>query len=573
MTLNITVLTSHCIYQSADYRLLDLQTNTTTDFQTQKIFVVNAFKWSATVCFTGVGRTHGFNVHEWLSEKLGLIQMNDPFERLIDELVKAESWLSRVPAPHNKHSFSVGAFLGTEPVFALVSNFERPSGLKAARASRQLSVFEVRVNKPKVFVAGQTQAVTRHERRRLRALAARNPAPERMHSVLAEVNRGAATRTNQVSSACFTTHLHLTGEGDARAHDVGNAPLAHPMAMPVEMREAIMQVADDRFGPGRWRVKSTSFVRADASDEYHKTQLREKPDDPSVHSNYGAFLKDKKGDLEGAEREYRRAIELDPNHVNALGNLANLVSEKGDGDQAAGLYRKALEVDRGNEHVTWNFANFLVRELDDRIAARDLLDRGILANPESGRLLMRRAEFSLGDGSSLEALEGFQQAREKRANQARVEAGYAYALHMSGAPVGECIAAYHVATALNPENGALWLNLAQLLFLKDDGNEAGKKLDKAIRLGLDESAQLEALFYRLCHTLSDPAEIFRATKALLTRGARLRWNIQPNIETVRRRELQKSVLLEQVSKVMAGEQDQILLDEIFTHWPSADSGC
>ena len=117
MTLNITVLTSRCIYQSADYRLLDLQTNTTTDFQTQKIFVVNTFKWSATVCFTGVGRTHGVNVHEWLSEKLGLIQMNGPFERLIDELLKAESWLSRVQAPHNKHSFSVGAFLGTEPVF------------------------------------------------------------------------------------------------------------------------------------------------------------------------------------------------------------------------------------------------------------------------------------------------------------------------------------------------------------------------------------------------------------------------------------------------------------------------
>ncbi len=81
------------------------------------------------------------------------------------------------------------------------------------------------------------------------------------------------------------------------------------------------------------------------------------------------------------------------------------------------------------------------------------------------------------------------------------------------------------------------------------------------------------MFYRLCHTFSDPAEIFRATKALLTGGAQLRWNIQPNIETVRRREPQKAVLLEQVSKVMAGEQDQILLDEIFTHWPSADSGC
>ena len=573
MTLNITVLTSHCIYQSADYRLLDLQTKTTTDFQTQKIFVVNAFKWSATVCFTGVGRIDALNVHEWLSDKLGLIQANDPFERLIDELLKAESWLSRVPAPDNKHSFSVGAFLGTKPVFTLVSNFERPSGLQLARASRQLSVFRVPVNKPKVFVAGQTKAVTRDDRRLLRDLAAQNSAPERMHSVLSEVNRRAATRNKYVSSACFTTHLHLTGDGDARTHDVGNAPVTHPTAMPEALREAMTKIADDHYGPGRWRVPSFSFVRADSSDEYHETQLREKPDDPSVHSNYGVFLKEKKGDLEGAEREYRRAIELDPNHVNALGNLAHLVSEKRDVDQAAGLYRKALEADPGNENVTRNFAKFLVRDLDDPITARDLLDKGILVNPESGRLHLLRAELSLRDGSSLEALEGFRQAREKRADQARVEAGYAFALHMSGAPVGECIAAYQTAIALNPAEAALRLNIAQLLFLKDDSNEARKNLDEAIRLGLDESAQLEALFYNLCHTLSDAAEIFRATKALLTGGARLCWNIQPNIEAARRREPQKAVLLEQVAKVMAGEKDQTLLNEIVTHWPSADSGC
>ena len=449
MTLNVTVLTSHCIYQSADYRLKDLQTNTTTDFQTQKVFIVNAFEWSATVCFTGVGRTRNpnLNVHEWLSGQLGLVQMNDPFERLIDELLKAKSWLSAVPAPQNKHSFSVGAFLGSKPVFVLISNFERPSGHKLSKASKSLSVFEVRVNKPKVFVPGLTHAVTREERNRLRALAAQNPAPERMHSLLAEVNRNAARRIDSISPACFTTHLQLTGEGDTRAHDVGNTSLPDPIAMPVEIRTMIHQELDDRFGPGQWRVVGTAIGRQGVSEEYHKTQLSEKPDDPSVHSNYGVFLKERKGDLEGAEREYRMAIELDPNHVNGLGNLANLVSEKGDRDQAADLYRQALEADPGNENVTWNFTNFLVRERNDRMAAQDLLDKGILAHPESGRLLMRRAEFSLDGGSSLKALEGFRQAREKRADQARVEAGYACALQMSGAPVGECIAAYH--TTLN----------------------------------------------------------------------------------------------------------------------------
>lgn len=331
MTLNITVLTSNGIYQSADYRLTDLQTNKTIDFQTQKIFVVNAFYWSATVCFTGVGRTDKMEVHEWLSDQLGLIEKDDPFERLIDELLKADNWLSRVQPPHNKHSFSVGAFLGIEPVFVLISNFEEPSGQQHTRASKQLSVFKVRVNGPKVIVPGQKLAVTRLERKRLRALAAQNPTPEQMHSLLAEVNRNAAMRVKNISPACFTTCLQITGDGDIRAHDVGNAPVPDHLVLSVKMREVMNKIADDQFGTGRWRVGAHSFSRADfLSEEYHKIQLREKPNASWVHLNYGNFLKDQKSDLVGAEREYRRALELDPKNIGTMGNLANLLWESGD---------------------------------------------------------------------------------------------------------------------------------------------------------------------------------------------------------------------------------------------------
>jgi Flp pilus assembly protein TadD len=308
-------------------------------------------------------------------------------------------------------------------------------------------------------------------------------------------------------------------------------------------------------------------VRADESDEYHETQLREKPEDASAHSNYGVFLKDKKGNLQSAERKYRKAIDRDGNHVDALGNLANLLGEKGDRDQAARLYRRVLQAGPGNETVTWNYLRFLSREFNDRQAARDVLDHGIAAHPESGRLPLLRAKLSLINGNALEALEDFRRAREQGADQPRVEVGYAFALQMSGASDGECIAAYHVAITLTPENGALRLNLAQLMFIKVDGPEANKQLQEAMSSGLDESAQLEAQFYLLAHTSSDPAVIFQTTKLLLTRGARLRWNVQPNIETVRRRDPKKAVRLELISKVMAGERDPVFLDQVLARWP------
>lgn len=127
MTLNITVATERCIYQSADYRLQDVTTKKTFDFQTQKLVLINNSGWSATVCFAGVGRTATVDVSEWLAERVAAIEFADPFERLLDELKTADTWLSTVLPPDNRHSFSIGAFVGTHPVFALVSNFEKPN--------------------------------------------------------------------------------------------------------------------------------------------------------------------------------------------------------------------------------------------------------------------------------------------------------------------------------------------------------------------------------------------------------------------------------------------------------------
>ena len=570
MTLNITVVTRRCIYQSADYRLIDLQSGRFFDFEAQKIVLINHFTWHATVCFCGVGRTTtNLDVSEWLAEGVNSIQMNDPFERLIEELMKASDWLSTVPPPNNRHSFSVGAFVGSKPKFTLITNFEQPSGIAAAVATPHLSRFETLPSKPKTFVSGQKQAVSRQERRWLASLAARDPEPERMYSALAEVNRNAAMRTSHVSAACFTTCVRFTGEGGGKPHGIGSRPLFPTFAIPWSAEQTFRKILDDQFGPGRAQLRTISTGRFDPSDEFYEIQLREKPNDASTHSNYGVYLKDKKGDLEGAEREYRKAIAIDGDHVNAIGNLANLVLEKGYRDQATNLYLKALALDPGNENVTWNYARLLLggEDRSDREIAREALDRGISCHPKSGRLLMLRAELSLVTGNASEALEFIELAREKGAREAEVEVLCAVSLHLSGESVGRCIAAYRSAITLNAENGVLRLNLAQLMFINGDDADANKQLQAAMRLQLADSAQLEAQFYLLAHTTSDPVEIFETTKSLLARGGRLDWNIRPNIETVRRREPHKATLLELVSEVMAGKQDQRFLDQVLTRWP------
>lgn len=571
MTLNITVTTPRFIYQSADYRLFDCNSNTVFDFKTQKIFIKNTFKWTASICFAGIGKTGSIDVSEWLSKRLDSIQMDDTFDRLIEELLKADSWLSSISDPvKRRHSFSIGAFVESKPLFALISNFEElPKGVPAPLASQKLKAFSIQPTKPKTYCSGIS--LTRQERKYLAGLAKGDPNPPIMYSALAKINRDVSNRSSFVSPACFTTHLRNTGEGGAKSHgtDKGTS-LPSFFSIPKDARTQIQQLIDQKFGPGKYNFDSipdvAGFVRMNPSDEYFAIQLQEKPQDPSVHSNYGAFLKDKKGDLKGAEREYRKAIELDGNHVNALGNLANLLWEKGDIDTAKTLYDKALEIDPGKENFSWNYARFLVNKLNNLTSACDVLDRGIANHPKSGRLHLYRAELSLLIGTASEALEGFRRAREWGADQTKTEAGYAFALHVNNGEIDECIDAYRTAISLNPKNGWLRLNLAQLLFIKGYDSDGKGQLREAMKCSLTDSAQLLAQFYFLAHTPENSKEVFKKIKSLLARGACLRWNVQPNIRVVSQGVPQKAKLLEDVSQVMAGEKDLVILDNVISQW-------
>jgi len=413
MTLNITVANPRSIFQSADYRLLDWPTGQLTDFDTQKVVLTNNFRWTVTICFAGVGRTHRIDVGAWLAERVAAIQPEDPLERLFEELQTADEWLADVPSPKNRHSFSVGAFVGGRPIFALVSNFEAVNAPSLSTARSRLSVSVLRPVIATTFVSGDVTAVHRGERRRLSKLAARDPDPQRMYEAMASLNRSASERSQVISPACFTTHVRLTGEGGGTVHGLGNRPFMPEFAFPPQARETIRRLLDQQFGPGRAQLRQMASMRSEPTEEYHHLQLREKPVDPNTHSNYGAFLKDKRGDDAGAQRAYAKALELDQNHVNALGNLGNLRWEQGDNGEAEALYRRALARKPYNENVTFNFARFLATAKNDPVEALALLRDGIADNPDSGRLHLLLGELTLQHGDASQAVHNLRLAREK----------------------------------------------------------------------------------------------------------------------------------------------------------------
>lgn len=557
MTLIITVATPQCIYQSADYRLTDLRTGATRDFDTQKIVFVNAFSWAASVCFAGVGRTPSVDVGEWLQRVAQAISPSDPFDVLLEALMSADAWLAGLPPPNNRHSFSVGAFVGSRPVVALISNFESLSGDARALTTEGLYLQQFEPSKPMTFVSGQKGALPRYERRLLSRLVAHDPSTDGMYSALARANRRASDRSRYVSPGCFTAYVRNTGEGGGSSQGMGNARL--PSAVEVPMPDVVKNLLDEQFGAGRWTPKGFSVARSEPTKEFHRTQLKERPNDPNSHSNFGAFLVDVEKDPIRAERAYRRALELDPRHINALGNLANVLAARGELEEAEACYVSAVQAPgSGHENAAWNYANFLITYRGDRKAAMEILKQGIAANPDSARLLVRFSEEAILARRPDDALAILSTAREKNANQEQVEACHAVALQLSGASTADCIAAYRTALALTPGDANLQLNLAQLLYLRGDAEQAGSLLRASLRGALDPSARLEGHVYLLCYCGVLPVGVASVTRTLLADGGRLNWNVQANIEQVRERDPHLALLASEFVKCMQTGDDRRL---------------
>ena len=121
------------------------------------------------------------------------------------------------------------------------------------------------------------------------------------------------------------------------------------------------------------------------------------PSDADTLGNYAIFLARKRGDLDGAESYYRRALEADPKHANHLGNYAIFLEQKrGDLDRAESYYRRALEADPKHVNNLGNYAIFLAGQRGDLDGAEGYYRRALEADPKHANNLGDYGQFLVG---------------------------------------------------------------------------------------------------------------------------------------------------------------------------------
>ena len=236
------------------------------------------------------------------------------------------------------------------------------------------------------------------------------------------------------------------------------------------------------------------------------------------------------GDPAQAEALIRRALALEPDRAEAWTNLGVALLAQGDADQAVDCFRRALRRAPDNAHALNNLGAVLLRR-QDWAEARSVLERALRIAPETRGAAVNLAVALAGEGAYGRAMElcadvirrepdnldahlCLANAQAKLGHFERAIATLRQALAFGPAPQAvnnlanllqsegrtvEAVAAYRGILDADPDNAAVWSNMAGALVALGSIDQAIEAYGQSLRLKPDaqtHSNLLIALPYR-----------------------------------------------------------------------------
>ena len=260
MTLNITLLAPFAIYQSADFRLTDLDTGRLMTDQSAKTVILQYNSWSGFVTYTGLGSWYGRSVSEfvvdWLTDGVARSSMNDVALHLESGGTRLLTDVQQRSGYSVRHTFTLAGFENNAIRAFVISNFEDGRGATRNTAASSLSttVRELHRNSGAVtIVTGSSRAVPVAQLRLLRRMAIAHAEDgglirRRLEAINATAARSPASR-GTISEQCAVTSFRFDGYGRLQLGDeTGPRPGKIPVIISGVELNRTLQDAAKRIG-------------------------------------------------------------------------------------------------------------------------------------------------------------------------------------------------------------------------------------------------------------------------------------------------------------------------------------
>ena len=142
MTLNLTLLTSRTIYQSADFRLTNMDTGEVVSDTSSKLITLRYESWDGLVSYTSAGRWQGRDTLEYVIECLTGLQEATPGDVAWRIQESGNEWLRNIERTWRRvrQTFILATFEAARARLDMVSNFENCIGQMEPRTGSSLSV-------------------------------------------------------------------------------------------------------------------------------------------------------------------------------------------------------------------------------------------------------------------------------------------------------------------------------------------------------------------------------------------------------------------------------------------------
>jgi tetratricopeptide (TPR) repeat protein len=218
---------------------------------------------------------------------------------------------------------------------------------------------------------------------------------------------------------------------------------------------AVMAVAALAFG--------TVLRNADYRDmRIWQDTVDKAPWNPEAQFMYGARL-GLAGRTDEAILHLEKAVALNPRHVEARDDLANLLERQGKVAAAMSQWSEALQYEPANASANYNYALALQRQgrLDEAVAH---YENAIAVKPRDARVQQALAEVLQRQGKSLAAIAHYEKALQIEPASAEVHNNLG-ALFLQQRKLDDAMAHFERAAAIDPKNVDAQINLGNVSML------------------------------------------------------------------------------------------------------------